>query len=74
MAGQRQQNVRILNNGANLVFINFSVGAGTAVATTDMPILPNSVEVFQIPATVTHINAIALATGNTLYWTVGDGA
>lgn len=73
LAGQKQYNVRLVNNGTQVVFFNFTTGAGTAATGTDMPILPGTVEVFEIPATATYINCIAGATGSTLYWTLGEG-
>lgn len=64
--------LRIVNSGANTVFIEISTAAQTASLTTSMPMLPNSVEVFNAPWEAV-VSAIAGATGNTLYITPGDG-
>jgi hypothetical protein len=71
--GQGYQSVRIVNSGNGLVFLEFSTEAGTASTTVDMCMLGNTVEVFWLPKPITHVNAIALATGNTIYCTVGEG-
>jgi hypothetical protein len=70
---QGRQSIRIVNSGTQVVFLNFSVGTGTATTTTDMPMLPNTSEVFWLGEKTTNINAIAAATGSTLYVTIGEG-
>lgn len=71
--GQGYQSVRIVNVGTQTVFIEFSTGAATASTSVDMPMLPGTVEVFWLPKPITHVNAIAAATGSTIYCTVGEG-
>lgn len=60
--------VRIANIGNQTVFIDLN-GAAT---TSSMPILANSVEVFDF-GIGTDVSAIAAAAGSTLYITVGRG-
>ena len=64
--------LRLLNSGANVVFVEIHTAAQTASLTTSMPMLPNSVETFNAPQNAI-VSAIAGATGNTLYITPGDG-
>ena len=71
--GQGYQSVRIVANGTVPVFINFSTGTGTASTSTDMVMLPGTVEVFWLPKPITHVNAIAAGVGTTIYCTVGEG-
>ncbi len=72
--------VRLLNVGTNVVFVAWATGAPpTAVAPVSgtpqnsIPLLPNSSEVFLLPDGA-YLAAIAAATGNTLYASVGQGA
>ena len=73
MKGQGKQSVRVVNSGTQVVFLDFSNGAGAATLTADMPMLANSSEVFLLPSDITHVNAIAAAVGSTLYITIGEG-
>jgi hypothetical protein len=67
-AGARNRQVRLVNNAATVAFIKF--GDSAVVATTsDMPMLPYSVEVFTTPES--HVAVIG--TGGTLYITAGVG-
>lgn len=61
--------VRLANIGTQTVFVSFT---GVATLADGMPILAGSAEVFSCPDN-TVINAIASATGSTLYCTVGEG-
>lgn len=66
---------RFVNVGSQTIFIDIvpaAAAAPTAVATTSMPMIPNSVEVFSVPQGA-QIAVIAAATGSTLYVTAGDG-
>lgn len=66
--------VRILNSGTELTFIEFTTAAGAAAAaTTSMPMVGNSVEVFTFPNDVTQLRVIGVAGGNTVYVTYGEG-
>ncbi len=66
--------VRIVNNGLQLVYIKFGTSAVTAT-TSDMAMLPNTVETFTISRSSahTHVAAIAATTGSTLNITAGMG-
>lgn len=64
--------VRLANVGTDVVSVKFGV-SGVTAATTDMKLLPNSVEVFNINPDVTHIATIGVAGGNTLQVMEGDG-
>lgn len=57
----------------NIAFIEFGDSTVTASASTGTPVLPGSIVVFTIGASVTHIAAIGSAT-TTLYITCGHGA
>lgn len=70
---QGTRSVRVVNSGTQTVFLDFVTTTGTAVATTSMPVLANTVEVFTFGNDVTHITAIAAATGSTIYITPGEG-
>jgi hypothetical protein len=63
--------IRLVNSGTQTVFVRFD---GTTVTTSNgWPILPNTVEVFDIsPGAAVHV--IAAATGSTLYATLGYGS
>lgn len=63
--------VRVVNAGTGTAFIRFSTGAETATV-TDMPVLPNSTEVFTKGA-YTHVSAICGTGTATLYFTNGQG-
>ena len=64
--------LRIANTGTGLAFVRWGVGAQTAV-TTDMPILPGTVEVFGMGLTANNVAAITATGSTTLYITCGDG-
>lgn len=73
--GVGTQTVRIVNSGANTIFVQFGKDATvTASAATGMPMLPNTVETFLLPNDITHIAAASAATGNTMYVTTGESA
>lgn len=65
--------LRLVNSGADTVFVSFTTGAATASVTTSFPMLPNSAEVMTFAVDVTHVNVIGLAASNTLYITSGEG-
>jgi len=69
----RSASVRIVNAGPNTAFIRFTATTPTAV-TTDMPILPGTVEIFDMPESAAYLGAIC-ASGKTatLYATTGQG-
>lgn len=70
---QGYQSIRIVNSGTQVIFINFSTGAGTASVSTDMPMLAGTVEVFWLPKQINTINVIAASTGSTVYASTGEG-
>ena len=66
--------VRLVNLGADTVFIEFVQNAETAALTTSMPMLPNTAEVFTLALDVVRLSVIGAAgTGSTLYATYGEG-
>ena len=71
--GSGTRSLRIANIGTNNVFINFGKNNSvTAVLTTSIPLLANSVSMFQLKSDITHVAAIAAAIGNTIYCTTGE--
>lgn len=58
-----------------IIFILFatSQAAALAVATTNTPILPGTVQIFTIPDGTTNIGAITSSASGTLYCTNGEG-
>jgi hypothetical protein len=74
ITGTSDINYRLVNSGANVIFIEFGATGTTPVAAlaTSMPMLPNTVESFTGPPG-TVIAVIASAVGNTLYVTPGEG-
>jgi hypothetical protein len=71
--GLTECTARFVNSGAQVIFWSYGAGASLSVA-NGVPMLPNTVETFNIPAGVSQLAVIAAATGSTLYVTVGDGA
>lgn len=63
---------RIYNSGSAVAFIRVSIGASTAVGTTDIPIPPGVIEIFSKGFSDT-ISAITLSGTTILYITVGEG-
>lgn len=75
LGGIGNKSIRVFNSGTNVVFFKLGTGNTTsASASTDTPLLPNSVETFFLQNEVTYIAAIAAGTGNTLYVTPGESA
>jgi len=68
------QSIRIVNSGANIIYINIGGSTITAATSTSMPILPYSVETFMLPNDATHVACIAATTGNTMFITTGESA
>ena len=67
------RSVRVVNLGTATVFLEFvESAAGTASATTGVPVLPNTVEVFTFSNDKTGIDVIGAA-GSTVYFTFGEG-
>ena len=64
--------VRIFNNGSSVSFIAFGTSSSVTATITSIPIAPNSVEVMGVPGGTTYIAAIG-TTGNTIYFTMGEG-
>ena len=70
-----QIDLRIANVGSQVVFVRIgSTNAVVAVAATDIPILPNTVELFRGGGVPLFVAAIAAAVGSTLYITPGRGS
>ena len=69
-AGDAGRSVRLVNSGTAVIFWRYTSAATTGAS---VPLLPNSVEVFDLPGGVTAIHAIGAA-GSTLYATPGFGS
>lgn len=67
-------NIRIANTGSVVAFVEFGDSTITSTATAGMPILPNTVEVFEIRQNETHVAAITASGSTTLYLTTGEGS
>ena len=72
-SGGAPHEMRLVNNGSVTVFVEF--GNSTVVATVagSMPVLPGTVESFQVNAFQTHVAAITASGTATLYATTGLG-
>jgi hypothetical protein len=66
--------LRIVNSGTIIVFVEFGDSTVAATTTTGLPILPNTVESFMLNASQTHIAAITAASTAVIYFTTGLGA
>lgn len=65
--------IRLFNSGSNVVFVRWGTGTQTAL-TTDMPLMPGTVELFTKAAGTDTIAAIcASGLTSTLYITCGEG-
>jgi hypothetical protein len=73
-SGNSVRAVRLVNSGTQVIFLKFGVAATEATVATGFPMLANTVETFLLRPDITHVAAIAAATGSTLYVTVGEGA
>lgn len=72
ISGSPQQLV-LTNTGTVVCFVRWGVGTQTAVATTDLPILPGSASVVSCPGSTTNVAAITASGSTTLYVTPGNG-
>ena len=64
--------MRLTNSGSQTIFWKY--GSGGASLTTSTPMLPNTVEIFDLPFTTGTLAVIAPAVGSTLYVTPGIGS
>jgi len=75
------QIARVVNAGATTVFISFTPGSRTAVIPTagtnqlEFPVLPNTMEKFNVPVGNTSVNINTISTGTSIpiYVTFGEG-
>lgn len=67
------RSLRIVNSGSQTIFLDFVTTTGTSVATTSMPMLAGTIEIFTFANDITHVAVIAAATGSTMYITPGEG-
>jgi hypothetical protein len=65
--------VRVVNAGADLVFVSFSV-ASVAATSADLPVPSGNTEVFWTPAGIAYANVIAASASATVYFTPGQGS
>jgi hypothetical protein len=70
--------VRVANSSAGLVYLGFGESAAQASAAATvaigMPMLPNTVETFQIRAGTTHVAIIGAEVTGKLHVTAGESA
>lgn len=64
--------VRIVNTGAVTIFIKRGVDNTVVATTSDIPIMPGTIEVFTL-AGYTYIAAITASGTGTIYFTPGEG-
>lgn len=60
------------STNSSIVFVEFGA-SGIEAATSNMPILPGSVEIFKVGASLTHVAGITASGTGTLYITPGEG-
>ncbi len=65
--------VELQNDGGATVFVRVGVGAQTAVATTDYPVLSGQSKIISVPIGADTLAGISPAGGTTLYVTSGQG-
>ncbi len=65
--------VRVVNRGADLVYVSFSV-ASIAATSADLPIPSGNTEVFWAPAGTAFVNVIASSASATVLFTPGQGS
>ena len=65
--------MRVVNTGTVVVYIEFGDSTVAASSATSMPILPNTVESFMVNASQTHIAAVSSSGTPTLFFTTGLG-
>jgi hypothetical protein len=71
--GGASHEVRIANTGTAVAFIAFGNSAVAATVAAGIPILPNTVESFEIAASATHVAAITSSGTATIHVTSGFG-
>jgi hypothetical protein len=69
-----REEVRIVNPSSVVMFIEFGASDVTAATATSMPMLPGTVETFEVAPSQTHVAAITASGSATLYATTGRGA
>ena len=69
-----EDTVRVYNATTETIFITFSVGAGTAVLNSSLPVGVGQSEAFGVAADVTHANAIGTGATGIINFSVGKGA
>lgn len=65
--------VRVANAGTETAFIAWGQGSAATATTSSLPVLGGVTEIFEVPAGVTHLSAIAAANTTTIYATPGQG-
>lgn len=66
--------LRIVNSGADVVFVRFGDANVTAASSADTPINGGETEVFTLSADQTHVRAIAAANAPVIRFTAGFGS
>jgi hypothetical protein len=72
LARVANQVATVCNVGSVTIFVKFGAGSQTAT-NADMAVAPNTVRVFQLVETDTHVAAITASSTATVYVGVGDG-
>lgn len=63
--------IRVANVGSVVAFVEFGGNAVAATVAASIPILPNTVEIFEIRGDETHVAAITASSTATVYLTTG---
>ncbi len=66
--------LRIVNSGADVVFVRFGDANVTAASSADTPINGGETEVFTLSSDQTHVRALAAANTPTIRFTAGFGS
>ena len=72
VVGTTGSQVRVFNSGTAITYIAFGSSSAVTATTAGLPIAPNSLEVIGIPYNTTYVAAIGTS-GNTIYFTLGEG-
>lgn len=70
---QGECTMRVANVGTDVIAWCYGAGKTGLTLSNGVPMLPNTIETFQLPAGVTTLGIIGAATNSTLRVVVGDG-
>lgn len=69
-----EDTIQVTNNTTEVVYISFSVGAGTAAVATSVGVPSGACVAYGVSPDVTHANAIGTGATGTIEFLVGKGA